>query len=276
MTPSHLRRMKERGEKIAVLTAYDYPVARLLDEVGVPVVLVGDSLGMVVLGHKSTIPVTLDDMIRHTAAVSRGAQHALIVADLPFMTYRVSREEALRNATRLVQEGGCHAVKLEGGGPEAEVVRRLVECGIPVMGHLGFTPQSILEHGTARVQGRAREAAAGMLQDAQILEQAGAFAIVLELVPSPLARLISQRTYVPTIGIGAGPDCDGQVQVVSDILGLYPDFLPRHSRHYADLATTIRTAASEYVRDVQAGEFPAAEHGWDMDPHTLDDLDRPA
>jgi 3-methyl-2-oxobutanoate hydroxymethyltransferase len=268
--------MKEQGEKIAVLTAYDYPTARLVDEAGVPVILVGDSLGMVVLGHKSTIPVTLDDMIRHTAAVSRGAHHALIVSDLPFMTYRVSVEDGLRSATRLVQEGGCHAVKLEGGQPECEVVRRLVECGLPVMGHLGFTPQSVLEYGTARVQGRAREAAARMLEDALALQQAGAFAIVLELVPTPLAGLLSRRLAIPTIGIGAGPKCDGQVQVVSDILGLYPDFLPRHSRRYADLASTIRTVASEYLQDVQRGAFPAAEQSWDMDPETLEDLDLPA
>jgi 3-methyl-2-oxobutanoate hydroxymethyltransferase len=269
VTPIHLRQMKERGEKIAMLTAYDYPTARMLDEAGVPVILVGDTLGMVVLGHDSTIPVTLDDVMRHTAAVRRGAQHALIVADLPFMTYRVSIEEGLRNAARLVQEGGCHAVKLEGGRSVAELVRRLVDAGIPVVGHLGFTPQSILQVGGAKVQGRAREAAAAMLADALALEGAGAFLLVLELVPTPLAGLISRRLAIPTIGIGAGPECDGQVQVISDILGLYPDFLPRHARRYAQVADTIRTVAADYLRDVQQGTFPAADNSSDMDPAIL-------
>jgi 3-methyl-2-oxobutanoate hydroxymethyltransferase len=269
VTPSQLRQMKERGEKIAVLTAYDYPTARMVDEAGVPVILVGDSLGTVVLGYDSTIPVTLDDMIRHTAAVRRGARTALVVADLPFMTYRVSEAEALRNAARLVQEAGCQAVKLEGGRTVAPLVRRLVDCGIPVMGHLGFTPQSILRFGRARVQGRAREAAAEMLADALALDEAGAFAIVLELVPTPLAGLISRRVATPTIGIGAGSECDGQVQVISDILGLYPDFVPRHARLYAHLADTIRSVAAEYLREVQEAAFPAPEHGTAMDPQLL-------
>jgi 3-methyl-2-oxobutanoate hydroxymethyltransferase len=273
VTPIHLRQMKERGEKIAMLTAYDYPTARMLDEAGVPVILVGDTLGMVVLGHDSTIPVTLDDVMRHTAAVRRGAQRALIVADLPFMTYRVSVEEGLRNAARLVQEGGCHAVKLEGGRSVAELVRRLADAGIPVVGHLGFTPQSILQVGGAKVQGRAREAAAAMLADALALEGAGAFLLVLELVPTPLAGLISRRLAIPTIGIGAGPECDGQVQVISDILGLYPDFLPRHARRYAQMADTIRTVAADYLRDVQQGTFPAADNSSDMDPAILAGLD---
>jgi 3-methyl-2-oxobutanoate hydroxymethyltransferase len=273
VTPGQLRLMKERGEKIAMLTAYDYPTARMIDEAGVPMILVGDTLGMVVLGHESTIPVTLDDILRHTAAVRRGAKRALIVSDLPFMTYRISMEEALRNAARLVQEGGCHAVKLEGGRPVAELVRRLVDCGIPVMGHLGFTPQSILQFGTAKVQGRAREAAAGLLRDAIALDQAGAFAVVLELVPTPLAGLISRRIAAPTIGIGAGPECDGQVQVISDILGLYPDFVPRHARLYAHVAETIRSVAGEYLHDVQQGMFPAAEHSSQMDAQLLEGLE---
>lgn len=272
VTPAQLRQMKERGEKIAMLTAYDYPTARMLDEAGVPVILVGDTLGMVVLGHDSTIPVTLDDMVRHTAAVRRGAKRALIIADLPFMTYRISVEDALRNAARLVQEGGCHAVKLEGGRPVAELVRRLTDAGIPVAGHLGFTPQSILQFGSARVQGRAREAASAMLADALALEQAGAILIVLELVPTPLAGLISRRLAIPTIGIGAGPECDGQVQVISDILGLYPDFLPRHARRYAQMADTIREVAATYMREVQQGLFPTAAQSADMDPAILEGL----
>lgn len=273
VTPAQLCEMKKQGEKIAMLTAYDYPTARMIDEAGVPTILVGDTLGMVVLGHDSTIPVRLDDIIRHTAAVRRGAQHALIVSDLPFMTYRVSVEDGLRNAARLVQEGGCQAVKLEGGRSVAELVRRLSESGIPVVGHLGYTPQSALQFGGARVQGRAREAAADMLADALALEAAGAFLLVLELVPTPLAGLISRRLTIPTIGIGAGPECDGQVQVISDILGLYPDFLPRHARRYAQVADTIRSVASDYLRDVQQGTFPAAANSSEMDPAILEGLD---
>ncbi len=275
VTPAQLRQMKERGEKIAMLTAYDYPTARMIDEAGVPVILVGDTLGMVVLGHDSTIPVTLDAVIHHTAAVRRGAQRALIVSDLPFMTYRISVEDGLRNAARLVQEGGCQAVKLEGGRSVAELVRRLSDCGIPVVGHLGFTPQSVLQFGGARVQGRARAVAAEMLADALALAEAGAFLLVLELVPTPLAALISRRLAIPTIGIGAGPDCDGQVQVISDVLGLYPDFLPRHARRYAQFADTIKAVAGEYLRDVQAGEFPTAAHSAEMDPALLEGLDAP-
>jgi 3-methyl-2-oxobutanoate hydroxymethyltransferase len=272
VTPGHLRQMKERGEKIAMLTAYDYPTARMIDEAGVPTLLVGDTLGMVVLGHDSTIPVRLDDVIRHTAAVARGAKHALIIADMPFMTYRVSVEDGLRNAARLVQEGGAHAVKLEGGRSVTELVRRLTDAGIPVVGHLGYTPQSTLQVGGARVQGRAREAAATMLADARALEEAGIFALVLELVPTPLAGLISRRLAIPTIGIGAGPECDGQVQVISDILGLYPDFLPRHARRYAQVADTIKAVAGEYLQDVQQGAFPTAANSADMDASLLEGL----
>jgi 3-methyl-2-oxobutanoate hydroxymethyltransferase len=275
VTPSQLRQMKERGEKIAMLTAYDYPTARMIDEAGVPTILVGDTLGMVVLGHDSTIPVRLDDIIRHTAAVRRGAKRALIIADMPFMTYHVSVEEGLRNAARLVQEGGCHAVKLEGGRSVVELVRRLGDAGIPVVGHLGFTPQSILQFGTARVQGRARQVARELLQDAIALDEAGAFLIVLELVPTPLAGLISRRIGAPTIGIGAGPECDGQVQVISDILGLYPDFVPRHARLYAHVADTVRSVAGEYLQDVQGGAFPAAEHSSQMDASILEGLEDP-
>jgi 3-methyl-2-oxobutanoate hydroxymethyltransferase len=228
---------------------------------------------MVVLGHDSTIPVRLDDIIRHTSAVRRGAKRALVIADMPFMTYNVSMEEGLRNAARLVQEGGAHAVKLEGGRPVAELVRRLVESGIPVVGHLGFTPQSTLQIGGARVQGRAREAARDLLADAIALDQAGACLVVLELVPTSLAGLISCRIGAPTIGIGAGPECDGQVQVISDILGLYPDFVPRHARVYAHVADTIRSVAGDYLREVQDGAFPAAEHSAQMDVSVLEELE---
>lgn len=272
VTPGDLRQMKERGEKIAVLTAYDYPTARLVDEAGIPVILVGDSLGVVVLGHETTIPVTVEAMVHHATAVCRGARRALVVGDLPFMSYRVSREQAMRNAARMIQEAGCQAVKLEGGRSVAGLVRELVDCGIPVMGHLGFTPQSVLQFGKPKVQGRVREAAADMLADAVALDQAGAFAIVLELVPTPLAGLISRQVAIPTIGIGAGPECDGQVQVIHDILGLYPDFVPRHARLYAHLSETVRGVAADFQRDVQDGSFPAAEHSSTMDQRLLEGL----
>lgn len=265
--------MKERGERIAVLTAYDYSTARLLDDAGVPVLLVGDSMGMVMLGHDSTIPVTLDDIVRATAAVRRGARRALVVADLPFMTYHINADEAVRHAARLVQEGGAQAVKLEGGRSVAPLVQRLVSSGIPVMGHLGFTPQSILQFGGVRVQGKAREAATAMLADARALDAAGVFAMVLELVPAPLAGVISRGIGAPTIGIGAGPECDGEVQVIHDILGLYPDFVPRHTRQFAQIGDTIRDAARDYVAAVTDGSFPTSAHAADMDRALLEGLE---
>ncbi|MEK7814357.1 MAG: 3-methyl-2-oxobutanoate hydroxymethyltransferase, partial [Chloroflexota bacterium] len=225
--------LKGRGEKIPMITAYDYSTARLADASGIPLVLVGDSLGMVVLGYESTIPVTMEDMLHHVKAVARGVKRALIVADLPFMTYQIDTAQALTNAARLVQEGGAHAVKLEGGEKVADTVRRVVECGIPVMGHIGLTPQSVHALGGYRVRGRGRREAEQLVKDATALEQAGAFAVVLELVPTPLARLISQRLTIPTIGIGAGPACDGQVQVLHDMLGLFTDFVPKHAKQYA-------------------------------------------
>ena len=231
--------MKTRGEKIPMLTAYDYPTARLADEAGIPMILVGDSLGMVVLGYDSTIPVTMEDMIHHTKAVSRGAKRSLIVGDHPFMAYQIDTSQALRNSARFLQEGGAHAVKLEGGEREAETVRRIVECGIPVMGHIGLTPQSVNRFGGYRVRGKGKEEANQLLKDAVALEEAGAFAIVLELVPTPLSRLITQRLSIPTIGIGAGPYCDGQVQVLHDMLGMYTDFVPKHAKQYARLAETM-------------------------------------
>ncbi|MDI3280430.1 MAG: 3-methyl-2-oxobutanoate hydroxymethyltransferase [Bacillota bacterium] len=259
LTLEDLRAMKRRGEKIPMLTAYDYPVARILDEAGIPLLLVGDSLGMVVLGYASTIPVTMEDMIRHTRAVVSGSRRAFIVADLPFMTYSISVEEALRNAARLIQEGGAQAVKLEGGFPVLRVVRRLVEAGIPVMGHLGLTPQAIHQLGGYRVQGKNPEAAQRLLEEARALEKAGAFAVVLECIPSSLAAEITANLSIPTLGIGAGPDCDGQVQVISDLIGLFPDFLPRHACRYVNVAQWIRRAALSFARQVRAGTFTPGE-----------------
>lgn len=272
VTIGKLMEMKQRGEKFSMLTAYDYSTARLVDEAGIPLILVGDSLGMVMLGYDSTIPVTIDEMIHHTKAVSRGAKNALVVGDMPFMTYHTSVEEALKNAGRFLQEGGCQTVKLEGGEVVAEKVNRIVGAGIPVMGHLGYTPQSTHQLGGPKAVGKSAEAAAQLIKDAQILEEAGAFAIVLELVPAPLAKLVTEKVNVPTIGIGAGKDCDGQVQVVNDLLGLISDFVPKHAKQYARLCDTIRSSVTEYIAEVKAGTFPTAEHSPTMDESILNNL----
>jgi 3-methyl-2-oxobutanoate hydroxymethyltransferase len=246
---------KARGEKIAMMTAYDAAFARLLDAAGMDVLLVGDSLGMVVLGYSTTIPVTLDAMIHHTQAVVRGAERALIVTDLPFLSYQVSTAEALRNAGRLLQEGGAAAVKLEGGRAVVAVVERLVEVGIPVMGHLGLLPQSIHQLGGFRQQATRSEDAERLLEDAHLLETAGAFAIVLESIPAELARKVTAELRIPTIGIGAGPDCDGQVLVLHDVMGLSPH-RPPFAKEFAPVGEIVVKAASEYVREVKEGVFP--------------------
>ncbi len=266
---NQIRDMKRKGEKITMLTAYDYTTARIIDEVGIPLILVGDSLGMVVLGYESTIPVTIEEMLHHTKAVVRGTKQAMVIGDMPFMTYHVSVSDALRNAARFIQEGGAQAVKLEGGVTVAEKVRSIVNCGIPVMGHIGLTPQSLHQLGGYKVQGRTETAAARLLDDAKALEQAGAFAVVLETVPTPLATLVTQRIGMPTIGIGAGIGCDGQVQVVSDILGLFTDFVPKHTKQYARLADVIRAAVTEYDTEVRDGSFPAEEQSFAMDESIL-------
>ena len=263
---------KVRGERFAMLTAYDYLTAKLLDDAGIPIMLVGDSLGMVMLGFDSPLPVTLDNMIHHIKAVVRGTKNAHIVGDLPFMTYQVSVTDALRSAGRMMQEGGCQSVKLEGGVHMAETVRRVVECGIPVMGHIGLTPQSVNQLGGFTVQGRSSSAAAKVLEDAKALEQAGAYAVVLECIPAPLAKLITESVSVPTIGIGAGPDCDGQVQVISDILGLFTDFVPRHAKQYARLGDEIGRVAKDYAAEVKAGTFPTAKNSFAMDEKLLEGL----
>ena len=273
VTVRDIAKMKSIGEKIPVLTAYDYTTAKLADEAGIPVLLVGDSLGMVVLGYDSTIPVTMDDIVHHTKAVARGAKRALIVADLPFMTYQLDPTEALRNSARLLQDGNAHAVKLEGGERVAETVRWIVESGIPVMGHIGLTPQSVNQFGGYRVQGKGKKEAEQLIRDAVALEQAGAFSVVLELVPSPLSRVVAQRLTIPTIGIGAGPFCDGQVQVVHDILGQYPDFVPNHTRQYAKLAEVMAQAFSSYMVDVADGSFPSQKESPGMDEKILEGLE---
>ena len=272
VTANQIKEMKVEKQKIVMLTAYDYPTAKLVDEAGVPLILVGDSLGMVVLGYESTIPVTMDEMIHHTKAVVRGTKQALVIGDMPFMTYHTNISDALCNAARFIQEGGAQAVKLEGGVTVAETVKRIVDCGIPVMGHIGLTPQSVHQLGGHKVQGKTPEAAERLLMDARALEKGGAFAIVLELVPAPLSKLITQKVGVPTIGIGAGPDCDGQVQVISDLLGLFADFVPKHAKQYAKLAGTIRTAIADYMGEVKSGSFPTAEHSSTIDESLLEQL----
>jgi len=272
ITINQVKEMKEKGEKITMLTAYDYSTAKIVDEVGIPLILVGDSLGMVILGYETTIPVTMEDMLHHTRAVVRGTEQAMIVGDMPFMTYHVSVEDALRNAARFIQEAGAQAVKLEGGVTVAEKVKRVVECGIPVMGHIGLTPQSVHQLGGHRVQGRSPEAALRILEDAQALEEAGVFAMVLESVPAPLAALITEKAGVPTIGIASGVGCDGQVQIINDILGSFTDFIPRHAKQYAQLADTIRDAVSRYYDEVKAGTFPTKKHSFSMDETVLAEL----
>jgi 3-methyl-2-oxobutanoate hydroxymethyltransferase len=255
-----LAQWKREGRKITMLTAYDATMAALLDRAGLDALLVGDSLGMVVLGHETTIPVTLDAMVHHAAAVTRGAKRALVIADLPFLTYQLSADQALRNAGRLLQEGGVHAVKLEGGRTVAGIARRLVEAGIPVMGHLGLTPQSVHQLGGFGAVGKTEEEAARILEDARDLQDAGVFAIVLESSPAELARRITGELTTPTIGIGAGPDCDGQVLVSYDAFGLFDRFVPRFVKQYANVGEMIVSGAQAYIEDVRKGRFPADQH----------------
>ena len=274
VTINDIKQMKTKHEKIVMLTAYDYSTAKLVDEAGVPLILVGDSLGMVLLGYDSTIPVTMDVMIHHTKAVTRGAKQSLVIGDMPFMTYHTSISDALRNAARFLQEGGAQAIKLEGGVTVADTVKRIVECGIPVMGHIGLTPQSVHQLGGHKAQGKTPEAAERLLKDARALEQAGAFAVVLETVPAQLARLITEKISIPTIGIGAGPDCDGQVQVINDMLGMFSDFVPKHAKQYAKLAGTISSAISDYISEVKSGKFPTEAHSSSMNESLLEKLAR--
>ena len=272
VTIRELKQMKRRGEKIPMLTAYDYTSARILEDAGIPLILVGDSLGQWVMGYEFTVPVSMDDMLHHIKAVVRGTQKAHIVGDMPFLSYQVDTADALRNAGRLLKEGGAQSVKLEGGRHMAETVRRLVEVGIPVMGHIGLTPQSVGQMGARRIQGKTLKAATRLVEDALALEDAGAYAVVLELVPAPLAELITGRLAIPTIGIGAGAHCDGQVQIFHDMLGLLTDFKPKHARRYAQLADTINGAAAQYIKDVQAQSFPSDAESFTMKPDVLQEL----
>ena len=269
VTISQIKEMKQKGEKISMLTAYDYVTAKIVDEAGVPLILVGDSLGMVVLGYDSTIPVTLEVMLHHTKAVVRGTKKALVVGDMPFMTYQISMEEAMRNAGRFMQEAGCQAVKLEGGVTVADKVKKIEDCGIPVIGHIGLTPQSINQFGGHKIQGKTPEAAARLLEDARALDKAGAFAVVLETVPAPLAALITKKISIPTIGIGAGAGCDGQVQVINDILGSYTDFVPKHAKQYAKIASIMSIAIAQYHSEVKAGQFPTEAQSFPLDESVL-------
>lgn len=265
-----IQAMKTRGERIPMVTAYDYTTAQMVEAADVPLILVGDSLGMVVLGYDSTVPVKIDDILHHAKAVVRGTQRTLVVGDLPFLTYSTA-DQALHNAGRLLQEAGCQAVKLEGGAAVAPIVERLTTNGIPVMGHLGFTPQSVNTIGI-RVQAKTSSAARQLIEDALALEQAGAFAVVLELIPAPLARAVTERLRIPTIGIGAGIGCDGQVQVMHDLLGLYTDHVPRHAKRYRRLADEIRNAVAEYAAEVRDGSFPTASHSSKMDEAALQEV----
>jgi 3-methyl-2-oxobutanoate hydroxymethyltransferase len=270
LTVSDIGRMYADGESLPMLTAYDYPTAQILDEAGIPMLLVGDSLGQVLLGYDSTVRVTMAEMLHHTAAVARGTRRALVIGDMPFLSYS-SPDEAIENAGRFLREAGAQAVKIEGGVRSGRIVEALVRAGVPVMGHIGWTPQS--QHGLGgkvKVQGKSRDAARTMLADAVAIQEAGAFAIVLELVPEQLAAVITSRLRIPTIGIGAGPHCSGQVQVVTDLLGL-GDFSPRHARAYADLRGEIRNAARTWAEDVAARRFPGPEQTVRMDDAVLDE-----
>jgi 3-methyl-2-oxobutanoate hydroxymethyltransferase len=261
-----LHKMKEDRRKIAMVTAYDATFARLIDQAGVDIILVGDSLGMVIQGGRTTLPVTMEDMIYHCRSVVRGVEHAQVVGDMPFMSYQASLEEGIRNAGRLVQEGGAEAVKLEGGAQYAELAHRLVGAGVPVMGHIGLTPQSFHQLGGFKVQGRKDEDARRLVDDARALEQAGCYALVLEGIPRELASEITQALHIPTIGIGAGLDCDGQVLVSYDLLGMNDEFRPKFVKRYENLALRIRTAVEEYVSEVRSGQFPDEEHSFSRTP----------
>lgn len=267
MSLRDVQQMHARGERIPMVTAYDYTSARLVDRTTIPLILVGDSLGMVVQGHASTLGVTLDDIVYHTKAVIRGCRRPLVVADMPFLTY-ATEEDALRSAGRLMAQGGCHSVKLEGGVTVAPTIRRLVDAGIPVMGHLGFTPQSVHQIGL-RIQGKDVARARQLLADAEAVQAAGAWGVVLELIPSPLAKAITERLEIPTIGIGAGPFCSGEVQVWHDILGLYDDFVPRHTRRYLTVGEQMLAGLDEFADDVRQARFPTEANSAGMDDSVL-------
>jgi len=268
ITVNTLKEMKEKKERITMLTAYDYLTAKILDECGVEVLLVGDSLGMVVLGYENTLPVSFEDVLYHTKAVARGAKRAMVVADMPFLTYQVNREEALRNAGRYLKEGGAQGVKMEGGVEMAETIEKVVKTGIPVMGHIGLTPQSVHQLGGFKVQGSDLEKAKKLIEDAKALNEAGVFSIVLECVPFQLAQKITEIVSVPTIGIGAGPHCDGQVLVIHDLLG-FSDRVPKFVKKYASFKDEMEKAVENYVAEVKEGKFPQPEHSYSLKEEVL-------
>ncbi len=272
VTTAVFRTKKSEGWPISMLTAYDYPLAQLVDEAGIDAILVGDSLGNVVLGYNSTIPVTMDDMIHHTKAVTRGVNRAMVVADMPFLSYHVSTADAIRNAGRLMQEAGAQAVKLEGGHEVADTIKAITDAGIPVMGHLGLTPQSVHQMGGYKVQGKDEEAAQKLLADARAVEEAGAFSLVLECVPSPLAKLITSKLGIATIGIGAGADCDGQVLVTHDLIGLVGGFSPKFAKRYINVREDIKGAMQTFRQEVEEKSFPAGEHQFGMDEEVIKKL----
>jgi 3-methyl-2-oxobutanoate hydroxymethyltransferase len=259
ITPPAFKALKG-NEKITVLTAYDYPTAKFVDEAGIDAILVGDSLGMVCLGYPDTVPVTMEEMLHHTAAAARGTENALVIADMPFLSYQVCIEEAIFNAGRFIKEARADCVKLEGGTRMAATVEAIVNAGIPVMGHIGLTPQTASELGGFKVQGKSDQAAAALVDDARALEEAGAFSIVIECVPAAVAERVTEAISIPTIGIGAGAGCDGQVLVLHDMVGLFDRFLPKFVKRYAQLSDEIKKAAQQYIKEVKAGEFPAQEH----------------
>ena len=271
-TVKSFQEAKDNNRKISMLTAYDYSMAKMVDAAGIDSVLVGDSLGMVFQGNESTLPVTLDEMIYHTKAVVRGVKNALVVADMPFLSYHVSKEEAVRNAGRMIKEGGAEAVKMEGGTLFSETIKAVVDAQIPVMGHIGLTPQSVNAFGGFKVQGKDEQSAKRIWEDAKLLEEAGVFAITLECIPDKLAQLITKSLRIPTIGIGAGKSCDGQVLVINDMLGMFSDFVPRFVKQYAKLNTEITAAVQDYITEVREGDFPAGEHTFDMDADILEKL----
>ena len=272
VTTATLRDKKAKQEKISMLTSYDYSTAGLVDQAGLDMILVGDSLGMVVLGYENTLAVTMDDIVHHTRAVVRGTQNTMVVADMPFLSYHVSIEETVRNAGRFIQEGGAQAVKLEGGVERVDAVKAILDAQIPVMGHIGLTPQSVNQFGGFKVQGKDLETARKLLRDAQALDKAGVFSVVLECVPSALAKKITEEVSVPTIGIGAGPDCDGQVLVINDMLGMYSGHVPKFVKKYINLQPLIIEALKSYKKEVEEGSFPGPEHGFTISDDVLDKL----
>ena len=267
-----IRQAKEKGEKLTMLTAYDYSMAKLIDEAGINMILVGDSLGMVMLGYEDTISVTMEDMIHHTRAVARGTSNALVVADMPFLSYQTSVYDAVCNAGRLMKEGRAQAVKLEGGREFAEHIRAITNASIPVVAHLGLTPQSLNAFGGFKVQGKSEEAARRLVEDAKIVEEAGAVAVVLECVPAKLAELISGQLHIPTIGIGAGAGCDGQVLVYQDMLAMFGDFKPKFVKQFAEIGAMMKEAFGKYIEEVRSGAFPAPEHTFKIDDDVIEKL----